>query len=101
ERQPAPGSRLAAEAILRLDGLKADVVGIFEHGNDAGAVEADVEFARDAVERAVVEDVEVPFARMGSRIDQLLRVDAGGRRPGDVADVVGAGPARTKPQQAP
>src|SRR5262249_62240296 len=62
EEQPEPDSRLDAEAVLDLDGLKADVVGIFEHRNDTGAVEADVELARDAVKRAVVEDVEVPFA---------------------------------------
>jgi hypothetical protein len=42
--------------------------------------------------------VKVPFARIGSRVDQLLRVDTGGRRAGDVADVIGAGPARTQPQ---
>ena len=65
-------------------------------GIDAGAVEGDVELARQAVERAVVEDVEVPFARVGPRVDQLLRVDAGGRRAGDVADVVGAGAARAQ-----
>ena len=65
-------------------------------GMHAGAVEGDVELARQAVERAVVEDVEVPFARVGPRVDQFLRVDAGGRRAGDVADVVGAGAARAE-----
>src|SRR6516162_6958184 len=98
EEQPEPDACLHTEAILHLDGLKPDVVGIFDHRDDAGAVEADVELARNAVERAIVEDVEVPFARIRSRVDQLLRVDAGGRRPGDVADVVGAGPARTQAQ---
>ena len=56
----------------------------------------DVELARQAVERAVVEDVVVPLARVGPRVDQFLRVDAGGRRAGDVADVVGAGAARAQ-----
>ena len=65
-------------------------------GMIAGAVETDVELARQAVERAVVEDVEVPFARIGPRVDQFLRVDAGGRRAGDVADIVGAGAARAQ-----
>ena len=36
----------------------------------------------------------MPFARIRPRVDQLLRIDAGGRRAGDVADVVGAGAAR-------
>ena len=40
----------------------------------------------------------MPFARVRPGVDQLLRVDAGGRRAGDVADVVGAGAARAQPQ---
>src|SRR5262249_22783697 len=93
EAQPEPDAGLDAETILYLDRLKADVRGIFEHRDHAGAVEADIELARNAVERAVIKDVEVPLARIRSRIDQLLRIDAGGRCAGDVADVVGAGPA--------
>ena len=96
EHEPKPDARLDAEAVLHLDRLKADVVGVLQHRNDAAAVERDVELARQAVERAVVEDVEVPFARIGPRVDQLLRIDAGGRRAGDVADVVGAGAARAQ-----
>ena len=46
----------------------------------AAAVEGDVELARQAVERAVVEDVVVPVAGVGPGVDQLLRIDAGGRR---------------------
>src|SRR5207302_5125128 len=76
--------------------LKADIVGVFQHRDDAAAVEADIELARNAVERAVVENVEVPFARVGPRVDQLLRVDTGGRRTSDIADVVGAGAARAQ-----
>ena len=95
-RNQTPG--FEAEAVLHLHGLETDVVGILQHRNDAATVEADVEFARQAVERAVVENVEVPFARIGARVDQLLRVDAGGRRAGDVADIVGAGAARAEPQ---
>ena len=67
-------------------------------GIDAGAVERDVELARQAVKRALVEDVEVPFARVGPGVDQFLRIDAGGRRAGDVADVVGARAARAQPE---
>ena len=36
----------------------------------------------------------VEFAGQRARIDQLLRIDAGGRAAGDVADIVGAGAAR-------
>ena len=89
-----PGSR--PKAVIHADGLEADVVGVLQHGDGAGAVEGDVEFARQAVERAVVENVKMPFARVGSRVDQLLRIDACGRRAGDVADVVGAGAARAQ-----
>ena len=91
-----PGSK--PEAVVHLHRLEADVVGVLQHGDRAGAVEGDVEFARQAVKRAIVEDVEVPFARKGPRVDQLLRIDAGGRRAGDVADIVGAGAARAQPE---
>ncbi len=94
EHELEPNARFDAEAILHRDGLEADVVGVFQHRDQAAAVEADVELARDAVERAVVEDVEMPFAGIGPRIDQLLGVDPSGRRASDVADIVGAGAAR-------
>ena len=96
QQDAEPDARLDTEAALHLHGLEADVVGVLQHGDGAGAVEADVELARQAVERAVVEDVEVPLAGVGPRVDQLLRVDAGGGRAGDVADVVGAGAARAR-----
>ncbi len=67
-----------------------------QHRNDAATVEAHVELARNAVEGAVVENVEVPVARVGPRVDELLRIDSGGRRAGDVADVVGPRTARTQ-----
>ena len=93
-----PDAGREPEPVVHLHRLKGDVVGILQHRNRAGAVEGDVELARQAVERAVVENVEMPFARERPRIDQLLRIDAGGRRAGDVADVVGAGAARAEPQ---
>ena len=94
--EPEPDARLDAEAVLHLDGLEADVVGVLQHRDDAAAVEADVELARNAVERTVVENVEMPFARIRARVEQFLRIDAGGRRAGDVADIVGAGAARAQ-----
>ena len=73
---------------------EADIVGVFEHRHRAAAIERDVEFARQAVKLAVIEDVVMQLARQRPRIDQLLRIDAGGRAAGDVADIVGAGAAR-------
>ena len=73
EREAEPDARLDAVPVDHLDGLKADVVGVLQHRDDAAAVEADVELARQAVERAVVEDVVVPLARIGPRVDQFLR----------------------------
>ena len=96
EREAKPDARFDAEAVLHLDRLEADVVGVFQHRNAPGAVEADIEFARQAVERALVENVEVPFARVRPRVDQFLRIDAGCRRAGDVADIVGARAARAE-----
>src|SRR5580704_1477033 len=94
EHELEPDARFDAEAVLHRDGLKTDVVGVFQHRDQAAAVKADVELAWDAVERAVVEDVEMPFAGIRPGIDQLLRIDPRGRRAGDVADIVGAGAAR-------
>ncbi len=95
EREAIPDAgrdRLPFEScpLCDLDGLEADIVGVFQRRDRAGAVKGDVELARQTVERTVVEDVEVPLARIGARVDQLLRIDARGRGAGDVADVVGA-----------
>ena len=80
EAEPEPDAGRKPEAVVHLHGLEADIVGVFQHRDDAAAVEADIELARQAVERAVVENVEVPFARIGPGVDQFLRIDAGGRR---------------------
>src|SRR6202011_352363 len=64
EQQPEPNARLEAEAVLDLDRLEADVVRVLDHRDHSRAVEGDVELARDAIERTVVENVEVPFARV-------------------------------------
>ena len=57
---------------------------------------ADVEFARQPIERALIENVEMPLPRPRPGIDQLLRIDTRSRGAGDVADVVGAGAARAQ-----
>ena len=94
ERETIVDAGLDAVPVQHLDRLEGDVVGLFQHRDPARAVIGDIEFARQAIQRTVVEDVEVPLARMRPRVQQLLRIDAGGRRAGDVADVVGAGAAR-------
>ena len=89
--QPEPHARGHRRTICDAHRREGDVVGVLEHGNDAAAVEADVELARQAVQRAVIEDVVMPGARVGAGVQQLLGVDAGRGRAGDVADVVGTG----------
>jgi hypothetical protein len=91
EHDPHPHARLHGRTLAHQGGLEADVVGLLQHGHAPAAVEGDVELARQAEERAVVEDMEVPGAGKRARVDQLLRIDPRGRRAGDVADVVGAG----------
>ena len=94
--QAKPDTRFDAEAILYLDCGERDVVGVFEHRDLAGAVEGDVELARQSRQRAVVEDVVVPFARVFAGVEQFLRIDTRRRSARDVADVVGAGTARAQ-----
>jgi hypothetical protein len=96
EQQAKPDARRDRETVFHGDRLEADIVGVLEHRDDAAAVEPDIELARNAVERTLVEDVEMPFARIGPRVDQLLGIDAGRRSAGDVADIVGTGAARAQ-----
>ena len=98
EAELEPNAGRKTESLVHPHRLEADVVGVLQHRNGAGAVERDVELPRQAVERTVVEDVEMPFARVGTRVDQLLRIDARGGRAGHVADIVGAGAARAEAQ---
>ena len=94
--EPKPDAGLDTKTVFHLDRGKGDVVGVFEHRDLAGAVEGDVEFARQSRQRTVVEDVVVPFAGIFAGVEQFLRIDPGGRRARDVADVVGAGAARAQ-----
>src|SRR5438045_247705 len=91
--EPEPDA--GVDAWFDLDRSEGNVVGILQHRNGAGAIESDVELAGEPVERAVIEDVEMPFARIGARVEQLLWIDTCGGRAGDVADVVGARATRT------
>src|SRR6185312_1192887 len=96
DTEPKPYTGFDPETVLHLDRGKGDVVGVFQHRDTAGAVEGDVEFARQAIERAVVQDVMMPLARVRACVDQFLRIDTGGRRSRDVANVVRAGAARAQ-----
>ncbi len=96
ETKPNPGRDLAAG--FDLDRLEADVVRILEHGNDPAAIEPDVEFARQTVERTLVENVKMPLARVRGGIDQLLRINARRGRARHVADIVGTGAAGAQPE---
>src|SRR5258705_4564716 len=80
DHEAEPNAGRNCESVLYLDRLEADVVGVLQHGNEAGTVEADVELAWQAVERALVENVEMPFARKRAGVDQFLPIDAGSGR---------------------
>ena len=72
---------------------EADVVRVGQCADRSAAVEGDVELPRQAVHLAMMANVVVHFAAQRAGVDELLRIDAGGRRAGDVADVVGPGAA--------
>ena len=65
--QAIPDARRHGRALGHRHGGEADVVGLLERRDRAATVEADVELARQAAERAVIEDVEVPAPRVGPR----------------------------------
>ena len=48
EAELEPDAGFQAKAVLHLDRLETDIVGVLQHGNDAGAVEGDVELARQS-----------------------------------------------------
>ena len=96
DAEAKPDAGLDAKAVLHLDRGERDVVGVFQHRDLAGAVEGDVELARQSRQRAVVEDVIMPLAGIFAGVEQFLRIDPGRRRARDVADVVGAGAARAQ-----
>src|SRR5215510_10513867 len=96
EAKTEPDAGLKPESVVYLHRLETDIISVFQHGYHARAVEPDVEFSRQTVERSVVENMEMPFTRIRARVDQLLRIDSGGRRLSDVADIVGTGSARAK-----
>ena len=64
EPQAKPDAGLDAETVFHPDRGKRDVVGVFQHRNFSGAVEGDVELARQPVQRTIIEDVIVPLPRI-------------------------------------
>ena len=72
-------------------GGEADVVGVFQGADPPATVESDVEFPRQAVHLPMVEDVVMHPPGEIARVDQFLRIDPGGGRGGDVADVIRPG----------
>ena len=90
----APQLKAEIDLAAGTDGHKTDVVGILQGRHLSAAIEGDVEFARQPVHLAVIEDVMVHVAAQAARIVELLQVDPRGGTAGDVADVVGARAAR-------
>src|SRR5262249_4908112 len=96
EAEPEPDTRLKPNAVFDRHSLETNIVGILQHRYDAGTVEANIELARQAVERAIIENVKVPFARIWPGIYEFLRINACGGGACDIANVVGARTARTE-----
>ena len=93
-RKHTPGSTPAPSPTSHR--LEADVVGLLQRRDAAAAVEGDVEFARQAVSERSLRMWKCHCARQGPGVDELLWIDARRRAAGDVANVVGAGAARTQ-----
>ena len=82
--------------VADLHRLAADVVGVLDRADESAAIVGDVELARQIVERAVVDDDLRHLVTERHHVDQLERIDAGGRIRGEVADVVRARAARVQ-----
>ncbi len=83
-----------AVAVVYPHGDEADVVGVRDHADGAAVIEGDIELARQAIQIARVQDVAVERVGQRSHVVELVRVDAGDGRCGDVANVVRARSAR-------
>src|SRR5207302_10000230 len=77
-------------------GLDPDVVGVFHGPDQPAAVKGDVELAGQIVKMAVVDDPLGQLMAERGRVNQLVRVNAGSRAGGEVADVVRARAARVQ-----
>jgi hypothetical protein len=65
-----------------------NVVGVGNRIHSTAAFERDIELAREVVEIAVVQNVMVQGVCIRARVEQLLAIDAGGGRSGDVSYII-------------
>ncbi len=72
ENELEPDAGCNTGAIFDFDGLETDVIGVFQRRNGAAAIESDIEFAGQTIERALVQDMKVPRTGIGPGIDQFL-----------------------------
>src|SRR4051794_38448881 len=68
----------------------SDVIGIGNHANAAAPIKSDVEFARQAIKVAVINNVVMQRLRERTGVNQFRRVNASSRGSRDVANVVHA-----------
>ena len=73
EAKTEPNAGIEWESFVYLDRLETDVICVLQHRDEPRAVKTNIELARQAVERTVVEDVKMPFACVGTGVDQFLR----------------------------
>ena len=76
--------------------LAADVVRVLDGADEPAAVVGDVEFPRQVVERAVIDDDLPHLLAERHHVDEFMRVDARRGIRGEIADVVRARPARVQ-----
>ena len=72
------------------DGFDTDVVGIFDRADQTTAIERNVEFAGQIVERAVIDDNLSEVLAEGQNIDQFMRINASRGICREIADIVRA-----------
>ena len=70
------------------NGKKSNIVGVVQGGHFAAAIESDIEFTRQSVHFAVIQNVMMHFGAERLRINQLLRINTSGGRAGHVANIV-------------
>jgi hypothetical protein len=94
EAEPVIHAGRHAETRRDADGGERDIVGLLQHRDGAAAVIGDVELARQAVQLAMMQDEMMQRAGVRAGVQQLVRIDPGGRAAGDVAHIVRPRPAR-------
>src|SRR5208283_2670882 len=85
-------------AILDLNGLEANIIGVLERRDRTATIKGDIEFAWQTIERALIQNMKVPRARIGPCIDELAWTDSCRCVPSHIADIVGARTASCQAQ---